>query len=218
MRRKRLAIGGGRAKFRRMRIVLLCGLLLLAAAAGAQARTYTVLITSNGWHTDIAIARADVPAGRLPEAADFPDAVYLHFGWGDANFYKSRDPGVGTAIGAAFPGPAVVHLAGLARRPAETFRGMEEIALTLDAAQFGKLVGHLHDSFARNGARRAASSGAGVYDFSRFYPATGEFHLFNTCNTWTARGLAAAGLPVTAGGVRTADDLMEQLRALPKTE
>lgn len=200
-----------------MRIALICGLMLLAGTV-ANARNYTVLITGNGWHSDIAIARADIPAGRIPEAADFPDAVYLHFGWGDANFYQSSNPGLGTTIGAAFAGPAVVHLAGLARRPSETFRDMEEIALTLDAAQFEKLVTHLHDSFAREGKPRVESSGPGVYEFSRFYPATGEFHLFNTCNTWTARGLATAGLAITADGVRTESDVMEQVRALPKNK
>lgn len=201
-----------------MRIALLCGLLLLAFGQTAHARTYTVFVTSNGWHSDIAIARADIPAGRVPEAADFPDAAYLHFGWGDANYYQSRDPDFGTAVGAAFPGPAVVHLAGLAHRPSATFRGLTEIELTLSAEQFAKLVTHLHESFDRDGAARATSSGQGVYDFSRFYPATGEFHLFNTCNTWTATGLAAAGVPISAAGVRFADDLMTQLRALPKAE
>ena len=30
----------------------------------------------------------------------------------------------------------------------------------------------------------------------RFYAATGRYHLFNTCNQWTGRGLARAGVPV----------------------
>jgi uncharacterized protein (TIGR02117 family) len=201
-----------------MRIAFLGGLILLAFATLAHARTYTVLVTSNGWHTDIAIARADIPARRIPEAADLAGALYLHFGWGDANYYQSRDPGLGTTIGAAFPGPAVVHLAGLARRPSETFREIEEVALTLEVEQFEKLITHLHDSFERAGAARVTPSGPGVYDFSRFYPATGEFHLFNTCNTWTARGLAAAGVAVTSDGVRTADDLMDQLRTEPRED
>ena len=201
-----------------MRVAFLFGLVLLTFAATVQARSYDVLITSNGWHTDIAIARADVSADRLPEVADFPDAAYLQFGWGDAAFYQSRDPGIGTTLGAAFPGPAVVHLAGLARRPSETFKDIEEVTLTLDAAQFEKLVRYLHDSFARNGNARAASTGEGVYAFSRFYPATGEFHLFNTCNTWTARGLETAGVAVTASGVRTADDVMAQLRMPARRE
>ncbi|MDX1423384.1 MAG: hypothetical protein R3322_09610, partial [Kiloniellales bacterium] len=37
---------------------------------------------------------------------------------------------------------------------------------------------------------------------------------FNTCNTWTARGLQAAGWPVRAAGVVTAEELMTQVRPL----
>ncbi|MBL9098934.1 MAG: DUF2459 domain-containing protein, partial [Alphaproteobacteria bacterium] len=91
-----------------------------------------------------------------------------------------------------------------------TFRELEEVTLTLDADQFARLVDHLHASFDRSGDRVA---GPGIYAFSRFYPATGEFHLFNTCNTWTARALAAAGLEVDPSGVQTARELMRQLPA-----
>ena len=186
--------------------------LALSAATGAAARAYTVFVSSNGWHTDITIARADIPEGSIPESADFHDAVFLQFGWGDENYYTNPDPGIGTTLGAAFPGPSVVHLAGLSRPPSETFAGVEQVTLTLDADKFERLVGYLHDSFERGGKTRAASSAPGVYGFSRFYSATGEFHLFNTCNTWTARGLAAAGLDVSAAGVQEADDVMRQLR------
>jgi uncharacterized protein (TIGR02117 family) len=190
----------------------------LALACGeSAARTYTVFVTSNGWHTDIGIARADIPEGRIPEGADFPDARYLQFGWGDKDYYAEPDPGLGTTLGAAFPGPAVVHLAGLAAPPNEVFRGIEQITLTLDEAKFARLVDYLHASFERGGQARAASSGPGVYGFSRFYPATGEFHLFNTCNTWTARALATAGLKVKVAGVQEADEVMRQLQK-PATE
>jgi uncharacterized protein (TIGR02117 family) len=191
---------------------------LSLAGGDAVARTYIVFVSSNGWHTDITIARADIPAGKIPESADFAHAQYLQFGWGDENYYTEPDPGLGTTLGAAFPGPAVVHLAGLSRRPAETFTGVEEVTLTLDEATFVRLVDFLHGSFERGGEARATSSGPGVYSFSRFYPATGEFHLFNTCNTWTARALAHAGLDVKAGGVQEADEVMRQLRKPPPSQ
>lgn len=195
---------------RRSFIATVAALALVLAAAGRAAAGFTVYVSSNGWHTDIAIARADIPAGRIPEKADFQDAVYLQFGWGDADFYTEPDPGIGTTLGTVLPGPAVVHLAGLTVRPSLTFRELEEVTLTLDADQFARLVDHLHASFDRSGDRVA---GPGIYAFSRFYPATGEFHLFNTCNTWTARALAAAGLEVDPSGVQTARELMRQLPA-----
>ena len=54
----------------------------------------------------------------------------------------------------------------------------------------------------------------GLYADSWFYPARGLFHLFNTCNTWTARMLSAAGVGASLSGVNTADDLMGRLRDL----
>ncbi len=30
-----------------------------------------------------------------------------------------------------------------------------------------------------------------------FFKANGEYHLFNTCNTWLARGLRQAGIEIT---------------------
>ncbi len=187
--------------------------LVLAPAVGAQAaeRVFTVFVSSNGWHTDITVARADIPDGRIPESADFGEARYLQFGWGDAEFYTTPDAGLGATLRAALPGPAVVHLAGLAVRPSEMFSGVEEIALTLSEPDFARLVDYLHESFERDGERRANSTAPGLYGFSRFYKATGEFHLFNTCNTWTARGLAAAGLDVSASRAQCAEDVMGQL-------
>jgi hypothetical protein len=52
----------------------------------------------------------------------------------------------------------------------------------------------------------------GIYPFSLFYPATGRFHLFNTCNSWTAQALTATGLGASLGGVNTAEDLVSRIR------
>jgi uncharacterized protein (TIGR02117 family) len=197
-----------------MRDLLAVALLALhlALSPAAAARTYTIYVSSNGWHTDITVRKADIPADRITEATDFADAHYLQFGWGDADYYTTPDPGIGTTLGAAFAGPAVVHVAGLKALPNAVFNDTEQIALTLSAENFAKLLDALHASFDRGGAARVAASADGVYDFSRFYPATGEFHLFNTCNTWTAQTLAAAGVAVTVSGTQSADDVMRQLR------
>jgi uncharacterized protein (TIGR02117 family) len=193
-------------------VAALC--LALSADAHAAERTFTVFVSSNGWHTDITVARVDIPEGRIPESADFREARYLQFGWGDAEFYTTPDAGLGATLRAALPGPAVVHLAALPVQPSEAFRDVEEIALTLGEENFARLIGHLHESFERGGERRAKSVGTGLYGFSRFYKATGEFHIFNTCNTWTARGLATAGVGISASGTQSAEDVMHQLRTV----
>jgi hypothetical protein len=84
--------------------------------------------------------------------------------------------------------------------------------------QFAALAAYLGASFDRDGAARVRASAPGLHGFSLFYPATGEFHLLNTCNTWTARGLAAGGWPLRVSGTVTAEDLMVQVRALAKQQ
>jgi uncharacterized protein (TIGR02117 family) len=175
----------------------------------------SIVVTSNGWHSGIALPRPAVPETIIPEAADFPAAAWLEFGWGDAEYYPTPRPTAGLALSAAFPGPAVLHVSGLPGHPAQTFPTVEVFTFALTPAQHGPLLAALAASFERRGGARAQPLAApGLYAFSRFYPATGRFHAFNTCNTWTARILAAAGLPISPGGIHTADELVARLRPL----
>src|SRR5688572_10351206 len=104
-------------------------------------------------------------------------------------------------IGGVVPGPAVIHLVGMRRHPSELFPHSEFVTLRVTEDGFGRLIAFLDSSFNRGGATRVKPSSQGHHAFSAFYPATGTFHLFNTCNTWTMRGLAAAGIAVRPSGV-----------------
>lgn len=174
-----------------------------------------IFVTSNGWHSSIAVARTDLPPDRIPEAADFPHARYLEFGWGDGEYYPSKHATIAMTLRAALvPTPAVVHVAGLGADPSSSFSSSEVIVLQADPVMFAHLIDFINASFARAGALRATAMGPGLYATSHFYPATGSFHLNNTCNTWTARALMAAGFDVHAAGTSRAEDLMRQIRAL----
>ena len=107
-----------------------------------------------------------------------------------------------------------MHVIGLDREAMPPSAGIERVRILLAENQFQKLVAYLDSAFERRGASRVQASSPGLYPFSKFYPATGSFHLFNTCNTWVARGLALAGLPIRVSGVQRAEDLMSQVRAL----
>ena len=217
--------------------VLVLTLLLTACAAEPVAPAHsqpapprttgpalTIFVTSNGWHSSIVFARADLPPGRVPEAADFPDARFLEFGWGDAEYYPAKDATVGMVLSAALvPTPAVVHVAGLLVEPARRYPlaanlKAEVVPISIDAQGLGRLVDFIDATFARSGGPRATATGPGLYAASLFYPAVGRFHLFNTCNTWTARALAAAGFDVSASGTSRSDTLMQQVRALVRPQ
>ena len=217
----------------RSRRTLLTGLMLgvvlttcavtpwVTAATPAQANQdpadggIPIQVTSNGWHSAIVVPRAAVPTAAIPETADFPTAVYLSFSWGDAEYFPEPDPSFATTLRAGLrPTPAVMHLVGLESPVGVTFPSVEIVDLTVTADGLQALLAYLDGSFARREDDGVASSEPGLYRFSRFYPATGEFHIFNTCNTWTARGLAAAGLAIQPRGVMTADELMNKVRPL----
>ena len=205
-------------------IPLAMALLLTACAAAVPApppsqidldAKTVIFVTSNGWHSGIVVAKADLPPDRLPESVDFPEARFLEFGWGDAVYYPAKQPTFGMSLQAALvPTPAVVHVAGLWGEPARVNPKAEVVSLPIDDENFHRLVNFIDASFERSGAARAAATGPGLYATSRFYPAKGSFHLFNTCNTWTGRALAAAGYDVSASGTSRAEALMQQVRAL----
>lgn len=196
---------------------------LLAACAAAPAvpvaeggpRIHSIRIVSNGWHTAIVIPRAEIVTPEvLPEADDFPDAAFLEFGWGDRDYYPAKRKTLGLTLGAAFlDTPAVMHMAGLARPPEEAHTDSEIILLVLTADEFQRLVHTISDEFERPENGRARPVSRGLYPDSNFYHAHGSFYLFNTCNTWTARMLHAAGVDISPAGIVTADELMRRLRA-----
>jgi uncharacterized protein (TIGR02117 family) len=211
--RARLALGGA----------------LVAVAAGClgpvaslyppapQGPAESVWIVDHGWHTGLVIERAAIPAGLLPEQSDFPGSGYLEVGWGDADFYRAPEPGLGAALRAAVASRAsVIHVLGLPVRPEEAFAGGDVVRIRVSRAGFEALVRFVHDSVDRDGHRVAPALGGGPYGTGSFYPSRDRYDLLNTCNTWVARALRAAGAPITPAYALTAGNLMWQVRRLPQ--
>ncbi len=215
-----------------MRRILIFGLmafylLLVACSSEQKLRTAasqtpnapdpirTVFITSNGWHSGIVLSRAALKTYEIPETGDFPNARYLEFGWGDAAYYPAKTPGVLLALRAGLiPTDAVLHVAALNAEPHKVYAEVESVAITLDPGSLTNLIDFVSKTFDRNGKSRAVSTGPGLYRSSKFYPAHGRFHLANTCNSWTARALAAAGEEIDVSASTRAEDLMIQVRPL----
>ena len=173
-----------------------------------------IYLVAHDGHTGIAVPRARIPLGLWPESGDFPQAEYLEVGWGNRDFYYGRIQGFWGTLGATLPSPSVLHVAGFRGPPAQYFRASEVIELAVPAEGFANLVRYIHEAHERTGALPAASLGSGLYGDSRFYPAWESFHLFRTCNVWTAQALRAAGLPVVDS--ITMEGLMSQAREIGK--
>jgi uncharacterized protein (TIGR02117 family) len=182
----------------------------ILAKSGSSVSTYVI---NHGKHAGLAVRRTDIPPGLVPESADFPGVDYLELGWGDWDYYQADDPGLWLTLKAAFwPTASVLHVVGVEGAVADRFGGFEIVRLEVARSRFDDLAAFVHASFLRDGAARAGSIGPGDGRDSLCYPARGRFHIFNTCNTWTARTLEAAGYPMGKLLPFTVEQLMARAR------
>ncbi len=184
-----------------------------ATVADAPGADHIVHVVRRGWHAGLIVERAALLRAGLPaEAADFPAAAFLEFGWGDRRYYMAPDPTPGMALRAALtPTRAALHVEPRAHPPAGATP--DTLAVPLSDADFARLAHALSETFERRPGETATPLAPGQRPGARFYAATGRFHLLNTCNTWIARTLAAAGVAIDPSGTATAGDLMRRLRA-----
>lgn len=159
-------------------------------------------VFSNGVHTDLVLPiRSDaVDWSKVFRPGDAraapPDAAFVAIGWGDREFFLNTptwaDLTARRAIGALLGGNrALLHVQWL-RRPAPD-KALRR--LMLSAAQYATLVSYVRQALPDGHATVIAGAGYGAND--AFYEALGGYHAFETCNTWTGRGLREAGLPVS---------------------
>lgn len=210
------------------RLARLLGVFLLCSACAEPAKlplprqgepSASIYLINHGKHTGLGVRRLDIPGGLVPESADFPAADYLELGWGDWDYYQAGDPGLWLTLKAAlWPTVSVLHVVGVKGAVAEWFAGYEIVRLDVPRSGFVRLAAFIHQSFARDGAAKARPVGPGWGRDSLFYPARGRFHLFNTCNGWTARALEAAGYPMGLFKPVTADRLIAKARSFAGPE
>jgi uncharacterized protein (TIGR02117 family) len=174
----------------------------------------TIYLIAAGWHTEIALAVHAMHDPLRAVTPDFPGAPYLSFGWGERNYYMARAPTVGDAMSALFPGPAVLLVTPLYRPPRDSRANAQVFELSLSTAGFDRLSNYLWAAFEKSGDGAPRRLAAGPEPGSVFYAATGTYSATYTCNTWTAEGLRAGGIPVTPAGVVFVSELTDQLRLL----
>ena len=184
---------------------------------GQSLSSQSVYIVSHGWHTGIVY-----PRERLLEYAPglkkrFPAGDYLEIGWGDKGFYQAQEITAGITLKALFwPTETVVHVVAVPRSPHRSFPNSQVRQVCLDQPQIESLGRFLASSFARDQANQMVATRKGIYGDSEFYPGVGSFHLFNTCNKWTAKGLESAGFDINTSLKLTASSILDYLDAIEK--
>jgi uncharacterized protein (TIGR02117 family) len=175
----------------------------------------TIYLVNHGWHAGIVLRRADIPDNIWPKLGNFPDMEYLEVGWGDMDYYQIPDSHLGFILKAALlPTASVLHIVGFNGHVPAYFPFSEIIRIELSSAGFELLSRTIASSFALDKAGNTTSPSPGLYGNSRFYLSRETYHLFNTCNVWTARALRTAGLPITPATATSVGNLMSQARKL----
>jgi uncharacterized protein (TIGR02117 family) len=181
-------------------VLLTCALPSVAANEAPRpgdSATHAIYVVRRGLHTGIAIPAARWPDRKWPVRAEFPDARYLEFGWGDAAYYQAETKTSGMTVAAVFwPTSSVVEVLGLTDVSLQLSSGYEAVELHVSEQQLDALVASIGESFSGTGVTPTGTVLTAPQGRSRFYFARGKFHFFRMCNWWTARRLEAIGCPI----------------------
>jgi uncharacterized protein (TIGR02117 family) len=154
-----------------------------------------------------------VPEHAWLARREFAKAEHLEVGWGDRAYYPATDPSVWLGLRALlWPTAGVLHMVAFSGPVARQFPATEIVALQVTPQGFARLVAAISASHELDAAGRPIPLGPGLYGTSRFYASRESFHLFATCNVWTAAMLREAGVPVSPTLSQTAGMLFAQLQ------
>jgi len=204
-------------------------LVAIAAAAGCLARStaregisrdvisrdvsaHTIWVIDHGWHTAIVVRRSAVDTTIWPEIDDFPDAAFVEVAWGDREERRlDRQPGRAAFRHIEVSG-SMLHVVGFSGPFEAHVPRNDVVELEVSRRGFDAMTRLFHEEYQRDEQSRPVRLAPGVYGASWFYLARNRYHLFNTCNTWVARALRAAGLDLAPAGTVTAGGVMQEAR------
>jgi len=199
---------------------LACGLALSACAAtGPVARPdpaddAVVYVIERGWHSDIGLPADEIdgPPARLKQS--LPGLRVLTFGFGERAYLLANDVTIGGMLAALLPSRSALLVTALRDSPQAAFGAADVVVLHISRAGLARLRARLWQSFELSADGRPVVIRAGPYPCGVFYAGTDTYDALNTCNTWTATLLRAAGLPVPTAGVVLVGQVMGVARAI----
>ncbi len=150
------------------------------------------------WHTAIVIDKNDIEPEILPEVEYFKDFSLLDFGWGDEEFYQHPGFDSGLAFKALFYAtPSTLRVEGIGISK-DTYFNISEIVVRIlvTEEQLNKIVNFISSTLLRNNDGSPEILSEQGLGRIIFFKANGNYHLFNTCNTWLANCLVSAGINI----------------------
>ncbi len=181
----------------------------------APGASITFFVIKRSWHTDIGFDVTDLRPPLASLRSALPNAHYLLFGFGDKHYLMTHVGGIGRLLGAVWPGEGVVLLTGLQATPEVAFGASSVVRLTVRDMQAQALEEFVWRTLATDKGM-AKVLAPGPYEGSLYYASAVRYSGLHTCNTWTAEGLQAAGLPVHTVGVELSSQVWRQVQRLAR--
>lgn len=159
---------------------------------------HTIYLIKQRWHTAVVFHTEAVDSTILPEIKYFSGAEMIDIGWGDEAFYQHPDFDWDLAYQALFYATSsTLRIEGIFISKQKYFDISEIVAeLIISDEQLKTLLNYIGDTILRDEDSEPEISSIQYLDRVYFLKAKGEYHLFNTCNTWLAKGLSSAGINI----------------------
>ena len=178
---------------------------------------HKIYVVNHGWHTGVIVSGQALNHQLTFLKREFSGARYYEIGWGDKGFYQANEITFSLVMKAIFwPSESVMHVVAMPTAPRVFFPDSEIVELSISTEGMTHLLAFVSGSFKRDHAGKVSRGGSGLYGVSAFYEGEGAYYMTNTCNSWVAKALDQAGVPIRTVFTLTADSVISQARNAAK--
>jgi uncharacterized protein (TIGR02117 family) len=159
---------------------------------------HKIYFIKQNWHTAIVFNAQELNLDLFKEYDSFSQYSLIDIGWGDEEFYQYPGFDSGLAFKALFYAtPSTLRVEGI-NLTKEDYFDLSEIVIELEVSheQFKKICSFINKTFYIYESGETSILSQKAAGKIIFYKANGLYHLFNTCNTWLARGLRESGIEI----------------------
>lgn len=173
---------------------------------------FDVYLVKQYWHTGIVINFKDIDNSKYKFKNYFEDYNLIDVGWGDELFYQIPDFDLYLGARAILkPTSSTLRIEGIGLTKEELFEYSEiVIGLSVSKNQLEKILDYIENTFSKLNDEYVVLNSISNKIF--FFKAKGEYHLFNTCNTWLAKCLKEAGFDIDTNIILTEQLFSELLK------
>ena len=171
-------------------------------------------VIDHGIHTAVVVDAKSLATRLGLSDSFFALFKFIEIGRGDAGFYQTEEETISVTLKALFLStPAVLHLSAYNKHPSKKFPLSKTVEIRLSKPAMNKLLDAIVSDFSLNQGQ-AIELAPGRDKNSRFFQSNGNYHLFYTCNNWTADVIEQADYPINHRWSFFSSSVMEQLETV----